>query len=370
MKKNAFTVTAERTGNKVRLTLSGYIYTGSEKNSSAAIAEQLDALEEGDELTVLIRNCHGGSVPEGLTIYHDLKALDPTVLIDGVAASMGAIVALAGKTIKMSRHSRMMLHRVSVGASGTPDEVARTAEQAREYENELVSIVAERTGKTEKKTRLLYFTGEDVWLDASNCKKAGLVDAIVTGSLRKEIPTKELKKADPAGVVALFVAAMRKPEPKRIPLSMFRIKKNDAPKNVHVTALNKAKTITAKLIRNAAKELGLTNTFLFPVTDKLKSAADVDALLNKRLARIQDLKKQVAALEAKAAKSTSAKRKLERELVNSSGEARKKKTDKTPGGNKKDPMSVLSTMPHNKAADELIGTRKKRKLTAAERAKL
>jgi len=369
-RKNAFTVSAKRTGNKVRLTLSGYIYPGSERTSAASIAEQLDAMKDGDELTVLIRNCNGGSVPEGMTIYHDLVDLEPTVLVDGVAASMGAIIALAGKTIKMSRHSKMMLHRVSMGAEGDPDQVAEAAKQALQYENELVSIVAHRTGKSETKTRALYFNGHDVWLDADACLKAGLVDEVVKGSLRKEIPNRELKKQDPAGVVAVFEAAMR-PEPQRVDdqdvahaisngfkqiMKLFTNtdKKKPAPKApkpFRLQQLANVAALDASEIKAGDRRLRQlkVNAFLVPMSEKVKSAADLQALLDKRYARIKALKAANEQLEKTIAR-------LQKRITGEAPESKQKK-DPQIGTKSVDPMAAVHDpkLEWNAMADEQFG---------------
>lgn len=384
--KNTFSCSAQRTGKKVTLTISGYIHAGHEKNSSQAIAEQLDQLQDGDQLTVVIRNCNGGSVIEGLNIYEDLKALKPTVLIDGVAASMGAIIALAGDTIKMGRHSKMMLHRVTVGAGGNADDVAVVARQAKEFEDQLVAIVAERTGKTKATTRAIYFGGSDVWLNAKSCLKAGLVDEIVKGSVRQHIPTNVVRNQTPAAVVATFEAAMRtKTKPAPAPeaetglrsaitslentlkqlLGMKTATKKPATLKVSATGTRKSivKTLQAELKKNKVKAVVVN-------TDELQAALEKSAA---RLKRIKALKAELAkkattvkTVKAKAEKKTA---KLRKQITAGTAEAKQKKDPKV-AGKSKDPMAALNGMTHNKDADRVIGHVKGRKLTDKQRAAL
>ena len=44
-------------------------------------------------------NSPGGSVADGLAIFNALKARKPTVHIDGVAASIASLIAMAGARI-------------------------------------------------------------------------------------------------------------------------------------------------------------------------------------------------------------------------------------------------------------------------------
>jgi ATP-dependent protease ClpP protease subunit len=69
--------------------------------------DELKALGPVAELTVRI-NSPGGSVFDGVAIYNALKRHDGavTVWIDGIAASIASMIAMAGDEVVMDEHWR------------------------------------------------------------------------------------------------------------------------------------------------------------------------------------------------------------------------------------------------------------------------
>jgi ATP-dependent protease ClpP protease subunit len=66
-------------------------------------------------------NCVGGDVFEGMAIYNVLKkrTARTTVYIEGIAASMGSVIALAGDEVVMAENSLFMIHNAWGGALGS-----------------------------------------------------------------------------------------------------------------------------------------------------------------------------------------------------------------------------------------------------------
>ena len=62
-----------------------------------------DIIKENEEMTMRI-HCGGGSVFEGLAIYDLIRSstCKVNVIVEGMAASMGGVLALAGDTISMT----------------------------------------------------------------------------------------------------------------------------------------------------------------------------------------------------------------------------------------------------------------------------
>src|SRR5688500_10001945 len=65
-------------------------------------------------------NSPGGSVFEGITIANAIRThpANVTVYVDGLAASIASIVALAGDRLVMMPQSQMMIHDASGGCYG------------------------------------------------------------------------------------------------------------------------------------------------------------------------------------------------------------------------------------------------------------
>ncbi|HBB9192092.1 TPA: Clp protease ClpP, partial [Escherichia coli] len=85
-------------------------------------AEDLKALGDVSHINLRIHS-PGGDVFEGIAIYNLLRnhPADITVYIDGVAASMASVVAMAGDRVVMPENAMMMIHKpwgISGGNAG------------------------------------------------------------------------------------------------------------------------------------------------------------------------------------------------------------------------------------------------------------
>ncbi|MCU7258666.1 Clp protease ClpP, partial [Pseudomonas aeruginosa] len=79
--------------------------------SPQTVREQLKAMGDVDEVVVNI-NSNGGDVFSGVTIYNMLRRFDAhiTVNVDGLAASIASVIAMAGDTINMPGNAMLMVH--------------------------------------------------------------------------------------------------------------------------------------------------------------------------------------------------------------------------------------------------------------------
>lgn len=109
--------------------------------------QELRAL--GDVTAIDIRiNSNGGSVFDGLAIYNALRQHEATktVHVDGIAASIASVIAMAGDEIRMGEGAWMMIHDPSGLAIGTAEEMRATADLLDQIKGQLVGIYAQRTG--------------------------------------------------------------------------------------------------------------------------------------------------------------------------------------------------------------------------------
>lgn len=162
--------------------LYGYI---SEYDCSAAdfIIELSQLVNTYDNITIRI-NSGGGSIFEGLAIYNTIKQLQKggktiATSVDGIAASMGSVIAIAGSPCKISKYGRMMTHEASGGAFGTADEMKQQAQLVEDLQADLVKIFAARTGLTDEQVAKKFFQkGVDNWMNAALCVQNGLADEV------------------------------------------------------------------------------------------------------------------------------------------------------------------------------------------------
>lgn len=128
-------------------------------------------------------NSNGGDVFEGIAIFNAIRncAVDCYTYIDGIAASMGSVIAMAGKKVFMSKYARLMAHKPSGGAWGNADELRRVADEIDDVEQILSDVYVSKTGLSKKQVGDQLLNGTDVYLNAAQAKKLKLVDDIYDG---------------------------------------------------------------------------------------------------------------------------------------------------------------------------------------------
>lgn len=160
--------------------------------TSNELIKQLMLLESEDdtkEITLYI-NSPGGDVISGLAVYDYLTLMKSpirTVCI-GSAASMGAILFLAGEKRQMLPHSEIMIHDPSYRHADMggqkPHEIQHRLDSLNETREMLAQIISDRTGKT--LDEVYKVTAEDSYYKAKAAIEFGLATEIITNeTLRK-----------------------------------------------------------------------------------------------------------------------------------------------------------------------------------------
>lgn len=145
--------------------------------TAADVSNALRAHMSASDIRVRI-NSLGGDVAEGLAIYNML-AQHParvSVQIDGIAASIASVIAMAGDEIAISEAGMLMIHDPWTGARGDAAEMRRIADVLDKWGASIAGVYAARSGKTPEKMRALMLA--ETWLDAKEAKRLGLVTSI------------------------------------------------------------------------------------------------------------------------------------------------------------------------------------------------
>lgn len=123
-------------------------------------------------------NTPGGDVFDGIAIFNALKAHKATVnvVVDGLAASAGSFIAMAGDRIAMAPHSKMMIHEAFGLAIGNAEDMAKMAERLDATSENIAAIYAERAGKDAKHWRALMKA--ETWFTDQEAVTAGLADEV------------------------------------------------------------------------------------------------------------------------------------------------------------------------------------------------
>lgn len=142
------------------------------------IIEQLNALV-ADELLVRI-NSYGGRVDEGLAMYNAIRAFKgrKVTRVEGIAASIASVIAMAGDRVEVSRASQMMIHQASSFAAGGSEDLRSAAEALEKTDQLLAEIYARKSGRTAEAERKLIADHGDRWFSAEEAVEQGYADAI------------------------------------------------------------------------------------------------------------------------------------------------------------------------------------------------
>ena len=138
-----------------RLMMDRVIFLGTEIDDYTANTLQaqllyLDSVDSGKDISIYI-NSPGGSVTAGLGIYDTMQFIssDVSTICTGMAASMGAVLLVAGQEGKRSAlpHSRVMIHQPLGGTQGQATEIEIAAKNILRTKEKLNRMLAENTGK-------------------------------------------------------------------------------------------------------------------------------------------------------------------------------------------------------------------------------
>jgi ATP-dependent protease ClpP protease subunit len=147
--------------------------------SGTAFANEILYLQDKcDRIKVRI-NSIGGSVLDGYSIVSSIlnsKVVCETY-IDGLAASISGVIAMAGKKVYMADYGTIMLHN----PSGVDDSDVLTV-----VKNTLLTILTNRT-KLEV-SEISNMMDVETWLNASKCLEMGLIDEIVSSTKKIKMP--------------------------------------------------------------------------------------------------------------------------------------------------------------------------------------
>lgn len=130
------------------------------------------------DVTVRI-NSNGGDVSAGVAIYNYLAEHEGTVTIkvDGMAASIASLIAMAGDKIIMLPGSMMMVHLPWTYAAGNADDLAQVIESLQKFGESIVPIYVARTGLSEE--RINELLKAETWMTAQDAVELGFADEAI-----------------------------------------------------------------------------------------------------------------------------------------------------------------------------------------------
>lgn len=153
--------------------------------------EDLDALGDIDTLNVHI-NSPGGDVFAGQAIYSMLKRHKATVniYVDGLAASIASLIAMAGDKVIIPQNAMMMVHNPWTIAVGNAAGFRKIADDMDKIRDSMVMAYEARSALT--KEEIINLLDAETWLSADDCLEYGFADEVeenkqVAACLKKDI---------------------------------------------------------------------------------------------------------------------------------------------------------------------------------------
>jgi ATP-dependent protease ClpP protease subunit len=187
--KNYMRVIANEKETKAEILLYGYIgqdfwfdeKLDEESITDLAVVRTIRDLETKYNQIDIRINSPGGSVYHGdpiITAMRNSKAEIHTY-IDGMAASMGFDIWIAGDVRHMSVNAKAMCHATSSIEIGTAQDMREAADRLDKFDDAAVMTFAQATELSEKEIRERFYDDyKDHWLTAEDIKELGLITEI------------------------------------------------------------------------------------------------------------------------------------------------------------------------------------------------
>lgn len=168
-----------------RLMMDRIIFLGTQIDDYTANTLQaqllyLDSIDPGKDISIYI-NSPGGSVTAGLGIYDTMQFIqsDVATICTGMAASMGAVLLVAGAEGKRSAlpHSRVMIHQPLGGVQGQASDIEIEAREIQKFKKELYTIISNHSHTPFDK--VWQDSDRNYWMTAEEAKDYGMIDSVL-----------------------------------------------------------------------------------------------------------------------------------------------------------------------------------------------
>lgn len=142
--------------------------------------------QQSDKPINMYINSPGGSVIDGLQLIDTMNFINAPISTTclGMAASMGAVILSCGEKGKrfVLPHSRVMIHQVSSGMSGTFSDMKIEFEQTERCKKDIYNILAQNIGKSYEEIETL--CDRNNWFIGSEAVDLGIADEVVKTAVK------------------------------------------------------------------------------------------------------------------------------------------------------------------------------------------
>lgn len=227
--------------------LYGTIWDG---DANYIIGELKSFLKGKSESTIHLHS-PGGSVFDGNLIFNTLRNAKSKIhiIIDGLAASMGSIIMLAGDRISIADNALIMIHAPSGMVYGNASDMTKAAGLLSSLEKQFIRIYTSKTNQSEEDVK--EWLNGDNWFDAEQAKEKGLVDDIV-GEVLEDTDLSAMKQMKIAAILENFESDFPK---KESPQQKKQTQTNNKPKDNNMELNAKSREILGVDEKSTEKEV-------------------------------------------------------------------------------------------------------------------
>lgn len=236
----------EKLSDKVVLTIYGYVggYYLEPRNIAGALDE---VIRSGYRQCDIHIHTNGGDVFEGNLILNLFRAFKGRIdlYIDGVAASMGAILPLGlpKEQVHIAENGFLMIHPPKSGLFGNRKEFIAAVKLLTSIEKDFKAKLANRLNKTAEEIESGFFDGADHWIDADEAITLGIAgDKFTIDNGAVTYGTAEAATSGVQAVInsysSLITDSTNQSFPKMKQVNMTLKLKEDAPEPEAVSAIN------------------------------------------------------------------------------------------------------------------------------------
>lgn len=154
--------------------------------TAEAFKRELDAISA--PIINLRINSPGGDVFDSLAIYNALREHSSRVVthIDGIAASMASVIALAADEVRMAENAFLMVHNPWSLVIGNAADLRKEADLLDKVAGSLAMAYRQRTGASEE--QVAAWMDAETWFTADEASEAGFVDEVVYSAKETDSP--------------------------------------------------------------------------------------------------------------------------------------------------------------------------------------
>lgn len=149
-------------------------------------AQSLAAMDSQVDTVHMHINSPGGDVLSGLSIISAMRSMQAFihVHVEGIAASMAAVIAVCGDRVSMQDYSKLMIHDPFFSGVDKAKMNDKAAKALGSITDTLQTILSRRGCKKEKIASLM---AAETWFTADEAKTEGLIDEVVSSQRKAEL---------------------------------------------------------------------------------------------------------------------------------------------------------------------------------------